>query len=118
MPDPYKRAMASNFDERTKYLLNPQLNILQEELDTLNTFTGGKHLKIRERKTQITKFNFNQNLDFPSELIVNGFKENLAVVKETKLFGIIRDDLIWNSNTQYLCPKACKRMWSRRPNNT
>ena len=60
-------------------------------------------MKIKERKTQIMKFNFNQNLDFPPELIIGGFKENLAVVKETKLLGIIvRDDLKWNSNTQYL----------------
>ena len=72
-------------------------------------------MKIKERKTQVMKFNFNQNLDFPPELIIDGFKENLAVVKETKLLGIIvRDDLKWNSNTQYLCAKAYKRMWCLR----
>ena len=72
-------------------------------------------MKIKERKTQVMKFNFNQNLDFPPELIVDGFKENLAVVKETKLLGIIlSDDLKWNSNTNYLCAKAYKKMWSLR----
>ena len=61
------------------------------------------------------KFNFNQNLDFPPELIIDGFKENLAVVKETKLLGIIiRDDLKWNSNTQCLSAKAYKRIWCLR----
>ena len=61
------------------------------------------------------KFNFSQNLDFPPELSIAGFKENLALVKETKLLGIIvTDDLKWKSNTQYLCGKAYQKMWSLR----
>ena len=48
-----------------------------------------KKLKIKESKTEIKKFNFCTSLDFPPELIVDGFKELVKVTKETKLPGII-----------------------------
>ena len=54
-------------------------------------------------------------MDFPPELKIEGFKENLKVIKETKLLGIIlTDDLKWGANTDYICTKAYKNMWSLR----
>ena len=43
---------------------------------------------------------------------INGFKENLCVVSETKLLGVIlSNDLKWAANTDYICKKAYKKMW-------
>ena len=61
------------------------------------------------------KFNFCSSLEFPPELKIDGFKENIQVTTETKLLGIIvTDNLKWEANTQYICAKAYKRMWILR----
>ena len=58
------------------------------------------------------KFNFCKNYDFPTEISIDTFEENLKTVKETKLLGIVvTDNLKWESNTDYLCKKAYKKLW-------
>ena len=88
---------------------------MQEQLDLLENFCDMKHLKIKESKTNLMKFNTAKTLDFPPEVIVPGFKDNLEVVKETKLLGIIlTDDLKWAANTDYICKRAYGKMWTLR----
>ena len=72
-------------------------------------------MMIKEKKTCVMKFNFSKSMDFPPELQIEGFKEKLKVIKETKLLGIVlTDDLKWGANTDYICTKAYKNMWSLR----
>ena len=113
--DPVNRAMPLNFNERTRQILNPELNVLQEDLDCLKQFTSRKLLKIKEKKTNVMKFNFARNQDFPPELNIDGFSNQLEVVGATKLLGImLTDDLKWKKNTEYICKKAYKKMWTLR----
>ena len=61
------------------------------------------------------KFNFSRSNHFPPELVVQGFGDQLQVVKEAKLLGIIlTSDLKWGANTDYLCGKAYRKMWTIR----
>ena len=61
------------------------------------------------------KFNFSKIYDFPPDLTLDGFQENLKVIHETKLLGVIvTDDLKWHTNTKYICAKANKKMWTLR----
>ena len=61
------------------------------------------------------KFNFSRNYDFPPELVVNGFNDQLQVINEAKLLGImIASDLKWAQNTDYICRRAYRKMWSLR----
>ena len=61
------------------------------------------------------KFNFSRNHDFPPELSIDGCKENLHVIKETKLFEVMLTDYLkWASNTDYICRNGYKRMWKLR----
>ena len=54
-------------------------------------------------------FNFTEKYNFTARLKLNN--ENLEVVKQAKLLGvIISDDLKWDQNTEYLVKKANKRM--------
>ena len=90
-------------------------NPLQNHLDDLKEFADRKLLKIKEKKTNIMKFNFSRNYDFPPELTIEGFSNKLEVVKETKLLGVmITDDLRWRANTDFICKRAYKRMWTLR----
>ena len=69
-------------------------------------------MKIKKSKTKIVKFNFSQNFDFPPEVQVDGFKNELEVISHTKLLGVyISNDLKWAVHTDYICKKAYKRVW-------
>ena len=113
--DPVHRPSPLNCDELTRQILPPENNFLQQENDTLEVFTSGKLLKIKEKKTNIMKFNFSKKKNFPPQLNVKVFNEQLAVISETKLLGIvISNDLKWAENTDYICKKAYKNMWRLR----
>ena len=110
-----QRQFPLNFNERTMHFLPTEDNQLQQTLLDLETFTVDKQMKIKERKTNLMKFNFSLKYDFPPELHLNGFKDDIEVVKEAKLLGIIlTDDLKWVANTNYICVKAYKKIWILR----
>ena len=113
--DPFEREKPLTFNERNQLILPSACNPLQNQLNRLKIFTDRKLLKIKEKKTNIMKFNFSKQLDFPPELTIGGFKNKLEVIQKTKLLGImVTDDLKWNANTNYICKRAYKRMWTLR----
>ena len=115
VPDPVDRQMPLNFNERTKQVLPACSNYLQEELNNLKHFATEKLLRIKETKTNVMKFNFSRNYDFSPELAIDGLNDQLGVISETKLLGIVlTNDLKWGANTQYICKKAYKKMWVLR----
>ena len=70
-----------------------------------------KQLRIKENKTNVMKFNVARSHDFPLELIIDVFHNNLEVIPETKLLGVIvSSDLKWSASTEYICKKANKTM--------
>ena len=60
-------------------------NPLQGVLSELEDFSERKQMKIKEKKTNLMKFNFSHNYDFPPELSMKGFKNHVDIVKETRL---------------------------------
>lgn len=97
------------------HTLRPGVNHLQEQLDSLETFSSSKLLKIKERKTSIMKFNFSRKTDFPPEFSIRGFNDQVEVISETRLLGIIlTNDLKWGANTAFICKKAYSKMWTLR----
>ena len=64
---------------------------------------------LNQKKTKVMIFNFTNNYQFSTRLKLEN--ENLEIIKETKLLGVIvTDDLKWENNTKYLIRKAYKRM--------
>ena len=58
-------------------------------------------------------FNPCKSLDFQPEIPLNG--HNLQVIDEMKLLGvIIKSDLSWHANTNYIVSRANKRLWLLR----
>ena len=114
-PDPVSRPRPLTFNERTCQILLPVNNPMQEELNTLKTFTTENFLKIKEKKTNIMKFNVSRTHDFPPELEIEGFKDKLQIVSQTKLLGVVlSSDLKWAANTEYICKRAYSKMWTLR----
>ena len=115
LDDPVDRPRPLNFDERTGQILDRTNSQLQSDLQNLHEFTTRKQLKIKEKKTQIMKFNFSKTHDFPPEFKIPGFHDMLEQTRETKLLGVmITSDLKWEANTQYICAKAFKKIWILR----
>ena len=106
--DPADRVKPVNFNEKTGQILPRENNTLQHQLNCLENFAS-------QKKTNLMKFNFSHNHDFPHEVTINGFRDQLEVIHETKLLGImITDDLKLAANCAYLCKKAYSKMWTLR----
>ena len=115
VPDPVDRPRPLAFNERTQQILPTEVNHMQEELYKLKVFTSNNLMKIKEKKTTVMKFNFSKTNDFPPELLIDGFENQVQIVNEAKLLGIIlTSDLRWEANTDYICGKAYKKMWTLR----
>ena len=94
------RVRPLSFDERTSQSLPDCNNSMLALLDDLKSFADRKLLKIKEKKTTVMKFNFSSSYDFPPQLCIEGFENNLESISETKLLGVIvTNDLEWGANT-------------------
>ena len=113
--DPVNRPQPLNHCERNGMILPFSSNPLHDALMDLKDFTDKKLMRIKEKKTNVMKFNFSHKYDFPPEILIEGFKNHLDVVQQTKLLGVIlSDDLKWAANTDYICRKAYERIWILR----
>ena len=113
--DPVNRPQPLSHCERNGMILPFSSNPLHNALMDLKDFTDKKLMRIKEKKTNVIKFNFSHKYDFPPEILIEGFKNHLDVVQQTKLLGVIlSDDLKWAANTDYICRKAYERIWILR----
>ena len=70
-------------------------------------------MKINYGKTKLMVFNPGHSRDFLPRFTFNN--DELDVVDEFKLLGvIIRSDLSWEQNTDYIVKRANKKLWSLR----
>ena len=102
------------FHEHTGFILLPENNDLQRDLDDLKKFTDENLMTINQRKTSIMKFNFRKSLEFPAIFnFENG--PTLSVVSESKILGIIiSSDLRWSAHVEYMICRAKKKTWTLR----
>ena len=83
-------------------------------LDDTEKFALENKMKINPKKTKILTFNKSRKYDFPPELHFS-IKEMLEVVSDIKLVGVILSDALrWKKNTNYICFKAAKKLWTLR----
>ena len=81
----------------------------QEYLEKIKEWTDNQKMVLNQKKNKVMIFNFTDNYKFTARLALND--ENLDVVKQAKLLGvIITDDLKWDSNTEYIVKRAYTRM--------
>ena len=56
------------------------------------------------------KFNFSITYDIPPELNIRGFTNQLEIIIETKLLGVMfTSDLKWATKNEYICKRAYQR---------
>ena len=81
----------------------------QKWLDNINEWTKNQQMLINGKKTKCLIFNFTQNYQFTTRLMLND--EIVEVLDRTRLLGtIITSDLKWDDNTANIVKKANARM--------
>ena len=106
------RAKPLSYDQRNETKLVED-NSMQDIVDHLETFSNERQMVISSTKSSIMKICKSKVKAFPVEVKVNG--NFFQVKKELKILGVIlTPDLKWNANTQHICQKAYKNMWTLR----
>ena len=106
-PQPY------TYHERTGHeLLQKESKAYLNFKETEKYATTNK-MKINYSKTKLMIFNPARGKDFYPKFLVNG--EELKIAEESKILGLIlRSDLSWSSNTEYMVKRAYKKLWCLR----
>ena len=114
IPAPSNQPRPLNYHERTSQVLPSENNLLQYFLEDTEKFTTENKMKVNSKKTKVLLFNKSRKYDFqPRVHFSNG--ELLEIVSDIKLVGvIISNDMRWKKNTDYLCQKATKKLWTLR----
>ena len=114
IPDPVARPFPLQYHERTNMILNPNENILQEELDRFGKEIAENKLVINNKKSLIMLCNPSKKYDFPPEFTI-GPSKILEVKSSMKILGIIvQDDLRWCEQVAEMTKKASKKIWVLR----
>ena len=99
------------YDERFETNLNA--NVLQQIVDDLQDFSAERQMVINSKKTCVMKICKSRSKAFPTEIKI--YDSFLEVKKEMKVLGVIlQPNLKWHLNTEYICKKAFKNMWTIR----
>ena len=108
-----KRTQPDTFHARTGHVLPVEKSEVYKQLLKTDIYARKNEMKINQKKTQLMVFNPCKSIDFQPEISLNG--QQLQVIDEMKLLGvIIKSDLSWHANTQYIVNRANKRLWMLR----
>ena len=101
--------------ERFEQTLPAEKNEIQDQLDELCAYAETNQMKLNCEKTKVMLFNAAKHNDFMPEIKVKDENQNIEVVEEFKLLGImITSDLKWDANTNSITKKAYQRLWMVR----
>ena len=93
-------------------------NPLQNELYELSQYNKEHQMKENTSKTKVMLFNTAKDYDFMPKLTFQSevdTEDYLEVVESSKLLGvIIRSDMKWCDNVDYMCKKGYMKLWILR----
>ena len=101
------------YHDRTHHLLPTGRLQLQAELHHLEEYSRTHQMQINTHKTKVMIFNPAHIYDGTPKLTLSDMGDQyLEVVEKFKLLGVvIRSDLKWQDNTDYICQKGYARLW-------
>ena len=106
-PDP-SPARPFAYHDRTNHLLPITACALQDELARLNEYAEDNQMQINVGKSKVIIFKTGRKYAGMPQLTFSGTGDQyLEVVEQFKLSGvIIRSDMKWFDNTDYICQKG------------
>ena len=104
------------FRERFNQIL--VANPLQRELQELSQYNKEHQMKENTSKTKVMLFNTARDYDFMPKLTFQNevqIEDYLEVVDTFKLLGVmIRSDMKWSDNIDFICKKGYSKLWILR----
>ena len=108
-----ERPLPDSFHARTGHTLPAEESAVQQQLLRTNQHAIENQMKINLEKSKIMLFNPCNSIDFMPKIELDGCE--LDLVEKFKLLGIvIRSDLKWSDNTDYMVKRAYKKLWILR----
>ena len=105
----FKAHVASDVNAEHNQFLVPENFQSQDHLTKISDWTDSNLMQLNAEKSKYMIVNFTEKYQFSTRLTLNN--QLLEEVSEKRLLGvIIRDDLDWYSNTDFIVKKAYKRM--------
>ena len=107
------RPQPDNLHARTGHAFRPEDSKVFKELERTKQYAADNGMQINARKTKLMLFNPARSMDFMPAF---PFKDSeIEVVDKTKLLGlIIRTDMSWVDNTEYIVTRCNKKLWILR----
>ena len=104
------------YHDRTNHVFPTESILLQKELINLQKYCETNQMSLNEKKCKVMIFNPNKAYAMMPQLTLSGMGDCfLEVVEKFKLLGIVvRSDLKWWDNTDYICQKGYSRLWLLR----
>ena len=94
-------------------ILNPEENILQDELERFAKEVAENNLVINTKKSLIMMCNPSRKYDFPPEFKIG--PNSLEVRSSLKILGVmVQNDLRWDEHVAEMTRKASKNIWVLR----
>ena len=110
---PEQRPQPDDFHDRTGHTLKTENSQVFSQLQNTEKYAQTNGMKLNYDKTKMMLFNPGSARDFYPRFSLN--ENEIEVVEETKLLGVvIRSDLSWSSNTDYIVRRANKKLWFLR----
>ena len=107
------RPQPDNYHDRTGHLLKPENSEVYKQLLKTESYAKDNNMKINSKKTKMVLFNPGTSRDIHPKFTLEN--NQIDLVEETKLLGvIIRSDLGWSSNTEYIVRRANNKLWFLR----
>ena len=104
----FKQHVASDIGTHGQYIPADFLRT-QQYINTIDQWSDNQKMILSQKKTKIMLINFTKNYQFSTRLQLKN--NNLEIVRETKILGmILTDDLKWDANCSYLIKKFYARM--------
>ena len=104
------------YHDRTQHVLPADKCQLQDQLDQLVDYCHINQMRINESKSKAMIFNTGRKHDcMPRLTLPDMGGEYLEVVEQFKLLGVVlRSDMKWYDNSDYICQKGYSRLWMLR----
>ena len=107
------RPQPDSFHDRTGHELKAENSKVFSQLVKTEQYAVENSMEINYKKTKMILFNPGSARDFHPKFKLKN--NDIDLVEETKLLGVIlRSDLGWSSNTNYIVKRANKKLWFLR----
>ena len=81
----------------------------QTHMDNICDWTEQRQMQLNEKKSKVMIINFTDNNQFSTRIKMNG--SLLDIIDSTRLLGtVVRSDMKWHDNTQYITQQGYQRM--------